>query len=106
MIKKKQIVTIISLALVASMVLSAIQNLNITSVNAQDDYGNVLQYEWPQSTGEDPGNTHFSSGPAPSTTNILWKFTETGGSLLSTLSLERSYIKLQLLGLYISSLIL
>jgi len=80
MIKKKQIATILSLALISTMILSAIQNQNIPTVNAQDDYGNVLQYEWPQSTGESPSNTHFSSGPAPSTPNILWKFTETGGS--------------------------
>ncbi|MEJ2271349.1 MAG: PQQ-binding-like beta-propeller repeat protein [Candidatus Bathyarchaeota archaeon] len=43
-------------------------------VNSIDDYGDLLQYEWPQIHG-DPGFTRFSSGPAPESPDILWKTT-------------------------------
>ena len=43
-------------------------------VNSTDDYGDLLQYEWPQIHGS-PGFTRFSSGPAPESADILWKTT-------------------------------
>ena len=45
------------------------------------EYGDLSQYEWPQGSGIDPGNTHFSDGPAPDAPNILWKFKGTGGTV-------------------------
>jgi outer membrane protein assembly factor BamB len=42
-----------------------------------DDYGNLVQYEWPQIHG-DSGLTRFSEGPAPESPDILWKTTIEG----------------------------
>ena len=42
-----------------------------------DDYGDLLQYEWPQIHG-DSGFTRFSEGPAPEAADILWKTTIEG----------------------------
>ncbi len=42
-----------------------------------DDYGDLLQYEWPQIHG-DSGFTRFSEGPAPEAADILWKTTIDG----------------------------
>ena len=41
---------------------------NITIPNYED----LLHYEWPQIHG-DPGFTRFSAGPAPESSEILWK---------------------------------
>jgi len=62
------------MTLVATMVLSTIQLGSIPIANAQDDYGNVLQYEWPQ-TGSDASKTYSSDGPSPGTPNIMWERT-------------------------------
>lgn len=51
---------------------SALGNVDVT---ANDD--NLLQYEWPQFQG-DSSFTRFSAGPAPDTSNILWKANITG----------------------------
>jgi outer membrane protein assembly factor BamB len=48
-----------------------------STVNAAMDYGDLLQYEWPQIHG-DPGFTRFSEGPAPEAPDILWKTTIKG----------------------------
>ncbi len=48
------------------------QNGNGTSAST-----NLLQYEWPQFTG-DSGFTHYSEGPAPEAPDILWKTNITG----------------------------
>ncbi len=42
-----------------------------------DDYGDLLQYEWPQIHG-DSGFTRYSAGPAPESPDILWKTTVKG----------------------------
>ena len=42
-----------------------------------DGYGDLLQYEWPQFQG-DASFTHFSEGPAPETSDVLWKTNITG----------------------------
>jgi outer membrane protein assembly factor BamB len=47
------------------------------NVGATIDYGDLLQYEWPQVHG-DPAFTVFSSGPAPEAPDILWKITIKG----------------------------
>ena len=41
------------------------------------DYDDLLQYEWPQIHG-DSGFTRFSEGPAPESSDILWKTTIEG----------------------------
>jgi outer membrane protein assembly factor BamB len=51
---------------------SAQVNTNTTSTNS-----NLNQYEWPQFQG-DSSFTRFSEGPAPDTSNILWKANITG----------------------------
>jgi hypothetical protein len=33
----------------------------------------LLQYEWPQPEGSNDTNTHYSLGPGPETSDILWK---------------------------------
>jgi len=45
--------------------------------NTINDYGDLLQYEWPQIHG-DSGFTRFSEGPAPESSDILWKTTIEG----------------------------
>ncbi len=45
-----------------------------SSVDSTTEYGDLLQYEWPQIHG-DPGFTRFSTGPAPESPDILWKTT-------------------------------
>jgi outer membrane protein assembly factor BamB len=51
---------------------SALGNVDVT---AND--GNLLMYEWPQFQG-DSSFARFSTGPAPATSNILWKANITG----------------------------
>jgi hypothetical protein len=41
-----------------------------TNINSAADYGDLLQYEWPQFQG-DASFTHFSAGPAPEAPDIL-----------------------------------
>ena len=48
-----------------------------TNVNAAADYGDLLQYEWPQFQG-DSSFTRFSEGPAPEAPDIMWKTNITG----------------------------
>ena len=50
---------------------------SITNVNGASDYGNLLQYEWPQFQG-DSSFTRFSAGPAPEAADVLWKTNITG----------------------------
>src|SRR4030066_2478262 len=48
-----------------------------TNVNPAADYGDLLQYEWPQFQGGS-SFTRFSAGPAPEAADILWKTNITG----------------------------
>jgi len=48
-----------------------------TNMGAAIDYGDLLQYEWPQIHG-DPSHARFSAGPAPEAPDILWKTTLEG----------------------------
>jgi outer membrane protein assembly factor BamB len=48
-----------------------------TKVNTATDYGDLLQYEWPQLQG-DSSFTRFSAGPAPEAPDIMWKTNITG----------------------------
>jgi outer membrane protein assembly factor BamB len=50
---------------------------SLTNVNTATDYGDLLQYEWPQIHG-DPAFTRFSAGPAPEAPDVLWKTTIEG----------------------------
>ena len=69
---------LVSLIILSSLILfsgSVISNVNASSshpFNVTNNYGNLLQYEWPQIHG-DPGFTRFSAGPAPEAPDILWK---------------------------------
>ncbi|MCK5628755.1 PQQ-binding-like beta-propeller repeat protein, partial [Candidatus Bathyarchaeota archaeon] len=44
----------------------------LTTVEAADDYGDLLQYEWPSDLLP-IGNRRFSAGPGPTAPNVLWK---------------------------------
>jgi eukaryotic-like serine/threonine-protein kinase len=48
-----------------------------TNVSSTSSYGDLLQYEWPQSQGNS-AFTRFSAGPAPEAPDILWKANITG----------------------------
>ena len=85
----KRTYTIVAIVLALLLILSAfIVFSNSTSntvdasiapmnMNAATDYGDSLQYEWPQIHG-DPAFTRFSAGPAPEAPDILWKTTIKG----------------------------
>jgi len=78
----KKTKTIATIALALLLTISALMVIAPTNnVDAQDDYGDPLQYEWGQRTGFSSSNTHFSDGPAPAAPNLLWKFKEYGGSV-------------------------
>src|SRR5512136_2100912 len=76
-------------ALILLLILSdfvVFSNLGRSADDASSAHGNVdvtandgilLQYEWPQFQG-DSSFTRFSAGPAPDTSNILWKANITG----------------------------
>jgi len=82
--KKIQVIVILALLLVSSVFasLSTLQT-GSTSVSAQVNanttptQGNLSQYEWPEFQG-DSSSSRFSAGPAPDTSNILWKANVTG----------------------------
>jgi outer membrane protein assembly factor BamB len=73
---KIQVTVIIALLLVSALSASA---LSQTKVNAQTNTASASlnQYEWPQFQG-DQSFTRFSAGPAPNTSNVLWKANITG----------------------------
>jgi len=64
----KTSITILMAILVISGVFSSV---TIQSATASSN-GNLNQYEWPQFEG-DSSTTRYSTGPAPSTSNVLWK---------------------------------
>ena len=76
-IPKKMLVALISILLLTSFFASATLQMD---ANAQSNAGtdatsanvNLNQYVWPQLQGND-SFTRFSAGPAPDTSNILWK---------------------------------
>jgi outer membrane protein assembly factor BamB len=62
------ILVVSNFVLVPNFQLNTVHAQNTTETSGQ----NLLQYEWPQvSCG--PDSARFSAGPAPSTTDILWK---------------------------------
>jgi outer membrane protein assembly factor BamB len=80
-LKKILVIVILALLLVSSVFASistfqantsAQVNANATSTNS-----NLNQYEWTEFQG-DSSFTRFSAGPAPDTSNILWKANITG----------------------------
>ena len=66
-------VTLVSLLVLSSFMVfpDSVSSL-VNGSNPVYDYGDLLQYEWPQIHG-DSGFTRFSEGPAPETSEILWK---------------------------------
>jgi len=94
--KRNVVTATIAIVLAILMISSILFQSNITSVNAQTgtaqtvtsqtvgytwapgtDYGNLLQYEWPQQHGAQypggDGGTYFSPGPAPDSCNVKWQ---------------------------------
>ena len=67
----------------ASLIFSSFMVFSDSAISIVDastpiyDYGDLLQYEWPQIHG-DSGFTRFSEGPAPESSYILWKTTIEG----------------------------
>jgi outer membrane protein assembly factor BamB len=76
LIPKKILVIAVLTILLASSVfasISALQTGAIAQTNASTSANvNLNQYDWPQFQG-DESFTRFSAGPAPDTSNILWK---------------------------------
>ena len=75
----KRTYSMVNSVLASLLILSsfAVSIISAQDVNAATDYGNLLQYEWPQIHG-DPAFTRFSAGPAPEAPDILWKTTING----------------------------
>jgi len=68
---------------------------NTTVVTAQSSSNiNLLQYEWRQ-VGSDSGLTHYSSGPAPSSPDVLWQRNVSGAPVAfggKLYSIDRNFI--------------
>ena len=81
--KSKRTFSIVASVLVSLLILSSFMAFPDSvsgSVDASTpiyDYDDLLQYEWPQIHG-DPGFTRFSEGPAPESSDTLWKTTIEG----------------------------
>jgi len=63
-----------SFMVLSDSVISIVNASSTPTVNPTTDYGDLLQYEWPQIHG-DPAFTRSSAGPAPESPDILWKTT-------------------------------
>jgi outer membrane protein assembly factor BamB len=77
LIPKKILVIGILTILLASSIFASISTLNIgasaqTNGSTTSSSANLNQYDWPQFQG-DESFTRFSAGPAPDTSNVLWK---------------------------------
>jgi len=73
-----KIVAIVSVTLLTLSVFVGFSNSTVASnIGATADYGDLLQYEWPQIHG-DPTFSRYSAGPAPEAPDILWKTTVPG----------------------------
>ncbi len=68
-VKSKLAIAFLALLLISSMAM-LINYSNNTA--AAQDYGDIMQYEWPQ-RGYDEGFTRFNPGPAPNTPDLLWE---------------------------------
>jgi len=71
----KKIKTLVTIALAILLTISALIAIAPTpnTIEAQDEYGDLLQYEWTHTAGNS-ASTHFSAGPGPASPDILWKF--------------------------------
>ena len=79
---QKRICSIVSFVLVALLTASSFTFANpiVSNTNSNivtQDFGDLLQYEWPQIHG-DSAFTRYSDGPAPESSGILWKTTIEG----------------------------
>jgi len=73
--RDKIAIAIVTVLLVSSTLL-LFNFAGVTKVQAQTgtsgNYGNVLNYPWPEGPGCDSGNTFFNPGPGPNTPNVEW----------------------------------
>ncbi len=74
----KNVALLLALIFFMSVLLPINPNSTISSVNAETQYSDLMQYEWPQITGAEPAATHFSDGPAPDHPEIAWRTKITG----------------------------
>jgi len=65
------------LALLLVSTVSAVSSQVAGQVNITTGNSSLLQYEWPQFMG-DSSFSRFSAGPAPETSNVLWKANVSG----------------------------
>ncbi|MCW4010708.1 MAG: PQQ-binding-like beta-propeller repeat protein [Candidatus Bathyarchaeota archaeon] len=70
MIEKRQTLKILVAILTAAMLISTVTLLAGAQTNTTD-YGDIMQYDWPQQ-GHDSGETRFNPGPAPDKPTLLW----------------------------------
>jgi outer membrane protein assembly factor BamB len=81
--KNFKVTSFLLLLLVSSVFVSLYFQAGPNTVNAQvntnlsSNSGSLNQYEWPQFQG-DSSFSRFSAGPAPATSNVLWKTNITG----------------------------
>ena len=66
------VLILVSVVLASCFLLSKSDTLLSASAQATSSNADLLQFEWPQFTG-DSSFSRFSEGPAPATSDILWK---------------------------------
>ena len=71
------VAAVLASLLILSSFMMFLDASNVSTLNVATDYGDLLQYEWPQIHG-DSTFSRFSAGPAPEAPDILWKTTVKG----------------------------
>ena len=66
------VAAVLASLLILSSFMMFLDASNVSTLNVATDYGDLLQYEWPQIHG-DSTFSRFSAGPAPEAPDILWK---------------------------------
>ncbi|MFB3889104.1 MAG: PQQ-binding-like beta-propeller repeat protein [Candidatus Bathyarchaeia archaeon] len=87
---RKLVIAILAL-LIASSAFPVLSNLTVTSAADTD---NLMQFDWPQ-TGSDSAFTHYSSGPAPASPDVLWQRNVSGAPIAfngKIFSIDRNFI--------------
>jgi outer membrane protein assembly factor BamB len=71
-------IAIMTILLVSSSLVLAANTIEVTPV-AATDYGDIMQYDWPQA-GHDDEKTRFNPGPGPNRGDQLWTFSGVSGA--------------------------
>ena len=71
-------IALLTMLLVSSSLVLVANTITVTPV-AANDYGDIMQYDWPVS-GHDSQNTRASPGPGPNRGDLLWTFSGLSGA--------------------------